>query len=418
MAARRRQRSWGAVGMRTRRQQAPDRRVLPVLRSLNPAIHLLIVGIAINRMGSFVQVFLIVYLTAHGVPAAQAGLALAAYGAGAVLGVFIGGVVSDRLDIRLVIGTSMLLSGGFTGAIPFITAYPLLIVICGCAGLSAQPYRPASAALLAALTPARHLVLASASYRFGLNVGAAVAPLIGALLISRSPSALFLADMGTSVTFGVVTLKFLPAAGPASKAKVARGNWVVLRDRRFLGFALSLFLISIVEIQYVSALPLQVVARGLPVGVYSGLVTLNAILVIGAEFLVTRYVQFWPTRVAVTAGIALISAGMAAYGLPGTGTLVAATVIWTSGEIIAAPSVSAYPAQVAAPPVRGRYIALAAGSQTIGYAIGPAVGSAMWQGLGARLWVICAVIGLASVLLSLATGQAPAGSNADRLVAP
>jgi MFS family permease len=405
----------GRAGVSTREHRGPDRRVLRTLRGLDPAVHLLVAGIAINRMGSFVQVFLILFLTSRGMPAAQAGLALAAYGAGAVLGVLAGGAGADRLDIRLVIGTSMLLSGGLTGAVPFARPYPLLVAVCGGAGLAGQLYRPASSALLASLTPARHLVLASAAYRLGLNVGAAIAPLAGAFMISRSPTALFLADMGTSVAFGVIALIFLPRTRRAIRQRPPPGRYrLVVRDRRYLGFAVSLLLISVVEIQYVSTLPLQIVARGLPVTGYSLLVALNAILVIGAELVITRYVQFWPTRIAVTAGITLISAGIAAYGLPTTGALIAATVVWTFGEIIAAPSVSAYPAQVAPPPARGRYIALAAASQSIGYAIGPVAGTAIWQGAGGGVWGLCAAGGLASAMLSLGCVRAPAGLGRSR----
>jgi hypothetical protein len=53
--------------------------------------------------------------------------------------------------------------------------------------------------------------------------------------------------------------------------------------------------------------------------------------------------------------------------------------------------------------VRGRYLAAASASQSIGYAVGPAVGAALFQHAGGGVWVVC------GVLAGLATAVAAAG---------
>ena len=46
------------------------------------------------------QIFLVLFMTDRGYSSSQAGLALGLYGAGAVVGTFVGGWLSDRLSAR------------------------------------------------------------------------------------------------------------------------------------------------------------------------------------------------------------------------------------------------------------------------------------------------------------------------------
>ena len=60
----------------------PPRDILPTLRELPPAAWVLFAGTFVNRFGSFVQVFLVLYLTDKGYSGLQAGLTLGSYGLG------------------------------------------------------------------------------------------------------------------------------------------------------------------------------------------------------------------------------------------------------------------------------------------------------------------------------------------------
>jgi MFS family permease len=377
---------------------------------------LLLIGVAINRAGSFLQIFLVLYLTGRGFSPEQAGLVLTAYSGGAVVGILLGGTVSDRIGYRRTIGLSMILSGLLVGSLVFTQPYAILLAVCASAGLVAQVFRPAASSLLAALTPPTRLVMASAGYRLALNLGATTAPLLGAVLMARSYGALFVVDMLTSLGFGAAALLWLTDGpeSPASAGTPAAGGYSsVARDTRFLLVVAALFLISIVEIQYVAALPLEVEARQLPTSLYGMLIALNGLLVIAIELPLTRVIQHWPVRRAISLGIALIGLGVSLYGVAGGAPwLVAATVVWTLGEIVAAPSVSAYPALVSPPNLRGRYLAAASASQSIGYAVGPALGAALFQHAGGGVWVVC------GMLAGVATAIAAAGVRQPATVRP
>ncbi len=198
--------------------------VWQTLRTLPRPVKILLLGVALNRMGQFVQIFLVVYLTSIGVQPLRAGILLTAFGIGSIVGVFVGGTLSDAFGLRRTISSSMLLSALFIGSLAFVHVYALLFFICAMSGLLSQLYRPAAAAMLAEFTSTDRLVIASAAYRFGLNIGASVGPLIGAFLITHSYQAVFLVNGGTCLVFGLVALLQLPRMATRKRAERRTGS--------------------------------------------------------------------------------------------------------------------------------------------------------------------------------------------------
>src|SRR5579863_7862414 len=61
----------------------------------------MLAGVFVNRLGGFIAVWLVLFLhTQRGFSPVLAGAALSAYGAGAVLGVLVGGSLADWLGPR------------------------------------------------------------------------------------------------------------------------------------------------------------------------------------------------------------------------------------------------------------------------------------------------------------------------------
>jgi hypothetical protein len=99
--------------------------------------------------------------------------------------------------------------------------------------------------------------------------------------------------------------------------------------------------------------------------------------------------------------MALLGLGYLMYlGPSSIGLLVAATVVWTFGEVVATPSMMAYPGMVAPPGLRGRYIAAATVPQQAGYSLGPLIGVAAWQWWGDGVWLVVGPIALAAAVLT------------------
>jgi MFS family permease len=388
------------------KQHSSKRRgsLLRALRGLpRPAI-VLLTGVAVNRMGSLLQIFLVLYLTDGGFSPVQAGAVLGCYGFGSILGDFLGGTTSDRIGPRRTILVSMSVSAVLIGAVPYLRSYAALMVVCFLIGMITHLYWPAALAMLACLTPANRLVITSSALRFAINVGATVAPLLGVFLATRSYTLMFLADATTSLLFAIVAAFLLPEATQAtaeSRSVVGPdgrrpgGYLTVLSDRRFVVVAAAALAAGLAEAQYLSALPLRIEASGLPAGLYGAVLAINGAMVIFFELPLTPLVQRVPMQVSMAIGSALTGFGIAMFGVPaGPWPFIVGAVVWTVGEMVSMPSTLAYPALIAPPDLRGRYISVLTTCQNFGFAVGPVIGTALYEVAGATIWILCLVLGV------------------------
>lgn len=412
--------------------------VFTTWRESAPAVKAVLLGIFVNRLGGFLQIFLVLFLTHRGFSDVQAGTALGAYGAGSVIGVLFGGAISDRVGPRWTIVSGMLASAALLVSILYLHPYPALLAVVTSVGAVSQFYRPASAALLADLTPRARQVMVFAMSRLALNLGTTAAPLLGAALVTVSYDLLFWGEAMASLTYAAITHLLVPAgtvrgeqsaaadtgdadggtapeaaattAGSAATGDTdeapehtARGGYLALfADRRYLLYLLAMTANAAVYMQYVSTLPLAVRAAGLRDLWYSVMVALNGLVVIVFELPMTTVVSRWPARRVIGVGFPLLGAGLAMYSVPGgVAVFLTGTLMWSLAEIIQGPTMFAYPAQAGPERLRGRYIAAAHGMFGVGAALGPVVGVALWSGIGWRMWIIC---GLVSVL-ALIPGQ-------------
>ncbi|HEY8132931.1 MAG TPA: MFS transporter, partial [Thermoanaerobaculia bacterium] len=118
------------------------------LRALPAPAWILFGGTFINRFGTFVMPFLVLYLTRSGYTIAQAGLAVGAYGGGHIIASMLGGHLADRIGRRNTIALSMFASAAAMLALSQARTFvPILILTC-LTGTAAELYRPASSALL------------------------------------------------------------------------------------------------------------------------------------------------------------------------------------------------------------------------------------------------------------------------------
>jgi MFS family permease len=382
------------------------------------AVKAILTGVFINRLGGLLNIFLVLFLTAKGYSVEQATLALGVYGAGAVVGVLAGGALADRLGVRTATVVGMVGSGTLLAALLYLPSYPLILVAVGLASMVAQMYRPAASALLAELTPTSRLVMTMAMYRFGLNLGTTAAPLVGFALYHlnhQQYTLLFWADATVAFVYAIVAFLVLPrrtprtadpAASAASAPKV--GYRMVLADRRYLLYLLATFLNAVVYVQYMSTLPLDVTAQGIAIFWYSAVISMNGLLVIAFELLLTKLSQKWPLRLTVGLAFALVGAGVAVYGLPlGPAVIIIGTLIWTLGEIVGGPAAFAYPAIAGPAHLRGRYIGSFQFVFGLGTAVGPLVGGLLFARLGHAVWPVLALAGAGAVVLGVAAIRAP-----------
>ena len=370
--------------------------VLATLRGAPTPVRALLAGVLVNRLGRFLQVYLVLFLTERGFSAAQAGLALGGYGAGSVAGVLVGGVLADRLGARRSTLLSMLGSAGLLLAMAAVRNYAVLLTVVVLVGVTTQVFRPAAAALLAELTPRHRRVMIFAVYRLAFGIGNTAAPLLGAALLVVSYDLLFVVEAAACVAFAAVAAVALPrrSAGPAGPGDPGRsggsgGYGAVLADRRYLLFLAALFCNMTAYMQAVAVLPLAMRSAGLATGWYSAALTLNGLLVITCQLPATRVVQRWPTRSVLIAGFLLLGGGHLLYGLPyGAAVFLVGTLVWSVGEIVGGPTMAAYPSLAAPEQLRGRYQGAAQAAYGLATALGPFLGVLLWDAIGPASWVV------------------------------
>jgi predicted MFS family arabinose efflux permease len=401
--------------------------ILSTFRDSPVAVKAILLGVFINRLGGFLNIFLVLYLTTRGYPAAQAALGLGGYGAGALIGVAVGGMLAERLGPRNATVISMASTCVLTAALLYLPGYPLLLAAAVLVGLGGQLYRPAAVTLMSELTSDHSQIMIYAMHRFCLNVGAMAAPLIGYALYEADGGQfylLFWAEGLAAACYAVLACVALPArcaaarvvgrAAAADRRRADRHVPAVLRDRRYLIYLAAMLLHTAVYAQYLSTLPLDVHAAGVSTLWYTVAVALNGFIVIACELPLTKITQRWPFTVTLGLACALEGLGVACYGLPlGPAVILGGTLAWSAGEIIGGPAIFAYPAVAAPRRHKSGYIGSFQFVFAAGGAAGPAIGGLLFSRLGHHVWPVLAVGSLIATVLVLTAVR-----NAARSAAP
>jgi MFS family permease len=373
------------------------------LRALPRPAWILCLGSFVNKVGSFVLIFLVLYLTGQGYTIRQAGVAASAYGAGAIGAAFAGGMLADLLGRRNTIVVSMFSSAAAMLLLSQAEGFLAIAALAAMVGFTSHLYRPAASALLADLTPPGQRVAAFGVHRLAINAGAAVGPALGGLLSERSFFLLFAADAATSIAFGVLVLLALEPGGMSADAGEDRGSIrAIFSDRSFLILFVAGTLNGLVYVQAQSTLPLHVRDTGFSTAVYGGLIALNGLLVILLELPILSVAQRVRLRPVIALGFLFSGLGFGLTGLATSIPLLALTVaIWTLGEILNVALSSAYVADVSPVKLRGRYQGAWTATYAIALVVGPVLGTAVYAWRPAILWGACVLLGVVSALLVL-----------------
>jgi MFS family permease len=369
----------------------------------------------VNRAGSMVLSFLVIYLTRERqLSAERAGFLLFLYGAGAIVAGPIAGRLADRWGSAPLMRASLFGSGVVLLLYPFAHTLPALVGVTVVLAMVTESFRPAAMSFFAETVEPKRRKSAFSVYRLAINLGMAIGPAVGGVLATISFRYLFLVDGATSILAGLVlAVATLPrrshpaavsSSAPApTTASRLRLSTAAHADPRFLFFLASVLPVCIVFFQHMSTMPLFVVRDlGFSPRTFGLLFSLNCVLIVLLEVPLNAATSHWPHRRTLALG-ALLSGfgfgGMAfAHGLV---SLAVTVVIWTFGEMLFFPASAAYATDIAPDARRGEYSGLYTMMFSVAFAIGPWAGTVVLERIGARsLWGITAVLGaLAATML-------------------
>lgn len=381
--------------------------LLQDLGSLPGQYWILFSGTLVNRFGTFVMPFLVIYLKMRGYEGAVIGFTLGAYGAGALCAGIIGGYLSDRLGRK----QTMLISCGggatFMMLLSQANSPVALAVATFMTGLSAGMYGPASSALIADLVPPELWVRAYSCQRWAINVGFAAGMATAGFMAKKSFMALFIADAGTTLLMGITVLIGLK---PRPVALTAKSGWshALKHMKGNVPFQLACaasFLICVVFLQMSSSFSLQTTeGAGLDEQTFGLLMAMNGVLIACLELPLTGFTRRFPPVRIMAAGYVFIGIGM---GLNILGAslplLVVSMVVFTIGEMIALPVNSSYMASLAPDEMRGRYQGVVSMTWSSAAMVAPTLGIMLYHFSPTILWGLVMGLAFLSAFLALAT---------------
>jgi len=360
-------------------------------------------GTAVNRLGYVVTPFLVFYLGSRGVSTTQVPYVLGALGAGNLIGPLLGGLFADRWGRRPtmlvgLVGTA--LAQGMLFAAPNVITLAIAAVLLSGAGTMVGP---AASALLTDVVPADWHRRAFSLTHWAVNIGTAVAGILGGFLATRGYWLLFAVDAATSLAFALIVAMLLPGERRGVKAAGSpdgMGYGVVFRDplmRAVLPlFGVALVIYSLTEV----CLPLAIRDDGLSPTTLGLMATLNAALVVILQPVATHVLaRFRQIPVYVSASM-LIAIGVALTGVAHDVWSFAATVVcWSIGEAMIGGVPGSIVASLAPQDARGRYQGSFQWSWGIARFVALAAGTAVYADASpAVVWWFSAIAGVAAAL--------------------
>jgi MFS family permease len=397
------------------------------LRQLPREIWILFAATLVNRCGTMVLPFLVLYLTRElKISASHAALALTVYGIAALLTMPVSGWLTDRFGSLFVMRGSLLLSGFMLFLFPLAHHFAAILGITFAFAILNESVRPPSLALVSELVKPPQRKQAFALSRLAVNLGMSVGPAIGGILALYSFRILFFADGVTSILAALVLMFGWPATlrTNASEPKwddpedlgreieaegaslLAASHPVAdlraFRNRRMLYFLVALIPTQLVFFQLTSTVPLFLVHYlRLPESIYGTVFTLNTLMIVVLELPLNNAMAQWSHRRTLTLGAFLYAIGFGSFALAkGPMGIFAAVVVWTFGEMILMPGSAAYAAEIAPTGRRGEYMGLYTMSFSFAFSLGPWLGAMLLERHGPQaLWGIALVSGCISTLL-------------------
>jgi MFS family permease len=363
----------------------------------------------INRAGTMVLPFLVLYLTGPlQFSPSQAGLVIATYGVGAMITGPLAGSLADRIGEMLVMRLSLIATGFILLSLLTVKSFAAVVAVCLLWSIVSEAFRPANMSVITGMVAPEQRKTAVALNRLAVNLGMSIGPAAGGFLTALSFTWLFVIDAATSILAGIVLILYrvrtkteLAAAhAPAEVGPAA----IFSRKWQLFLFLASLFPAWLVFFQTQAAMPLYLVRQmDFSEAAFGLLLTVNTVLIIFLEVPLNAAMSHWRHRRALPLGAILCAAGFGALAfVTGFWTAALTVVIWTFGEMILFPASSAYVADLSPADRRGAYMGWLQVSFSTAFTLGPWLGARLLELAGARtLWTVTFALGTISAVLML-----------------
>ncbi len=364
----------------------------------------------INRSGTMVIPFLSIYLTTKlGFSLEQAGIAMSAFGLGALVGSFLGGYLSDRIGFYPVMFWSLLLGGIMFIALGYVKSttgiYSTIFIV----SIIVESFRPATLTAIGAYSRPENRTRSFSLVRMAINLGWSVGPAIGGFLAGWAGyDTLFWADGLTCIAASIAFRIYLkPKKSGLEAAPEKSGHEEKApspyKDRVYLFFLVLTTIVAVVFMQFLSSLPVFYKQELLlSESVIGALLAMNGFLVVVLEmpavFVIERRIG---GLMSMAIGAVLYGLSYLILNLPLTGLAIAffSMFILSIGEVFNMPFTNTYASNRATDANRGQYMGLFSMSYAVSQVFGPYISLAIADNWGfSVLWYLLAALSVVAYI--------------------
>ena len=371
---------------------------------------LLAVVMLINRSGTMVLAFMTLYINHIGYSTKLAGLVVAVYGIGSLVGAFIGGKISDRFGFYYTQFFAL-----FCGGILFITLGLMksYLSICVCTfflSMVNESFRPANATAIAHYSTPQNRTQAFSIVRLAINLGWGVGGALGGFLATVNYHLLFWVDGFTNIAAAFLLLWLLPKVSLAQQQNPGKTNALKVKakpayaDKTFLYFIGLQILFAICFFQLFTTIPLffkeELRINEFWIGI---LLAMNGIIIALFEMVIVFKLEGRRPYLRLMAyGTAIMALSFFVLNLPlmhGFVIAILSMLLLTIAEMIAMPFMNSYYIARSTEGNRGQYAAYYTMAWSAAQVIGSASGTQIAYAIGYdNLWWIIGAICLLTAL--------------------
>ena len=335
-------------------------------RGFSAPVWWLALATLVNRAGAMVLPFLSLYLTSSlGFTLSEVGWVMTFFGIGSFVGAWLGGELSHRIGAYRTMILSLVLSAGCFVMLGYMRQLGWICAGMFLTSLVADLFRPAVFVSLATYARPENRTRAITLIRLAINLGFAMGPALGGLIIVASGyGSLFWIDGATCFIAGLLiflSLKEKPQVGVEESAASRHSHARILGDHKYMLFLLGLFLFGALFFQFFSTIPVYYkTVRLLSEDEVGWLLSLNGLLIFFTEMPLI-YALEKPGksnfRIIIFSALLLAGSYVAIVLHPWNGLLIVGMVLATVAEMLCFPFTNSYAMERGGRGNEGRYMA-------------------------------------------------------------
>jgi predicted MFS family arabinose efflux permease len=358
----------------------------------------------INRSGTMVVGFMSLYVVnGLGWKMSQAGVVMACFGAGSIVGAYFGGKITDKFGFYK-LQVAALASGGLMFIIVgYLKSYIPLCIGTFVLSLCNESFRPANSTAIAHYSTVANRTRSYSLNRLAINLGWAVGGALGGFLAEYNYSVLFWVDGCTNIAAAGLMLVLLPPIGKKNTEKLPHQKAVgsPYKDARYLFFIAMVILFAMCFLQLFFTQSLFFKKEWhIPESRIGILMAFNGLLIAFVEMVLIYFLEKRSRGLFfIRIGALLTGAGYAMVNVlsPEFSNALLVVGIVTVGEMLVLPFMNSYWISRTNENNRGSYAALYTIAWSVAQIIAPTFGSQVAEHAGFNIlwWLvggICSVV--------------------------